>query len=396
MLVRRCMLLHVEARETYRFDLGDLATGGTGVVATRAWIALAPHLEEEVALSEDELLALGRVPAHRARRFDELLAEGHAAAVLHGLLEKGLLLGDDGSHAPLYRREQALRDLHWWPAAAVAWSFGRWRGVDSVAAAGDGEGGLHASRELMDRLGTMPDEVVGRLPAAARLALPRPDCSALDALLARRTTCRNFDLRAELSQADFAAVMHRVFAVHGRHEVVPGAVVFKKTSPSGGGLHPLEAYLLVRRVQGVAPGLYHYHCLDHALEPLGGLADDAAAALAREFVAGQDWFADAPVLLAMTARFWRHQWKYRNHAKAFRTMNLEAGHFSQTLFLAAAELGLGAYVTAAINEHAIERAFGLDGLQDGPLAVCGFGPRAARMATFELDPARAVWPDGTR
>ena len=52
---------------------------------------------------------------------------------------------------------------------------------------------------------------------------------------------------------------------------------------------------------------------------------------------------------------------------------LDGGHLSQTLHLSAIELGRGAFVTSAFNEVDIERAFGLDPLVDGPLAICCFG-----------------------
>ena len=54
--------------------------------------------------------------------------------------------------------------------------------------------------------------------------------------------------------------------------------------------------------------------------------------------------------------------------------------------------GWAPFITAAINEVDIERAFGLTGYVDGPLAVCGFGARAEAMTTSELDPNRKVWP----
>ena len=71
---------------------------------------------------------------------------------------------------------------------------------------------------------------------------------------------------------------------------------------------------------------------------------------------------------------------------------LDVGHLSQTLYLAATELGLAAFITAAINEVDIEEAFGLDPLEEGPLAVCGFGIRAAERSEVEFDPLHAVWP----
>ena len=163
--------------------------------------------------------------------------------------------------------------------------------------------------------------------------------------------------------------------------------------PSAGCLHPTEAYLLVQNVEGVAPGLYHYHPVDHALEPLRLFSADECAAAGRRFVAAQRYLLDAHVFVVPTSRFGRNFWKYRDHAKAYRTLILDVGHLSQTLYLAATELGLGAFITAAVNEVDIERAFGLDPLEEGPLAVCGFGIRAGTRNEVEFDPLRAVWKD---
>ncbi|MBO9829732.1 nitroreductase family protein [Xanthomonas sp. A2111] len=77
--------------------------------------------------------------------------------------------------------------------------------------------------------------------------------------------------------------------------------------------------------------------------------------------------------------------------QCYRAIVLEAGHLSQTLYLSATEAGLGAYVTAAINESTLENAFGLQSASQGVLAICGFGWRANEMATMELDPCCKVW-----
>ena len=164
----------------------------------------------------------------------------------------------------------------------------------------------------------------------------------------------------------------------------------KRSSPSAGGLHALETYLLVQRVHGLAPGWYHYRPLDHAITPLDGAvasAEEQSLAL----LAGQHWFASAPVIVVLAARYQRVFWKYREHAKAWRALLLEAGHFSQTLYLAATEAGLGAFVTCAVNEPVAESALQIDPMQMGVLAVCGIGHRGQRMETAELDPAGAIW-----
>jgi putative peptide maturation dehydrogenase len=194
-----------------------------------------------------------------------------------------------------------------------------------------------------------------------------------------------------LKHEDFADVLFRAYGARAVNDFAPGVQLLKKGAPSAGGLHATEAYLLVQRVEGIEPGLYHYHPVDHALEPIRILDRSAAAAHARRFVAAQAYFLDAPVFVIPVARFGRNFWKYRNHAKAYRALILDVGHLSQTMYLAATELGLAAFITAAINEVDIEEAFGLDPLEEGPLAVCGFGARGPECREIEFDPLHAVW-----
>ena len=56
---------------------------------------------------------------------------------------------------------------------------------------------------------------------------------------------------------------------------------------------------------------------------------------------------------------------------------MDAAHLSQTFYLVCAELGLGAFVSAATNAGNLEDRLGLDGFTEGVLAICGCGrPRA--------------------
>jgi len=224
------------------------------------------------------------------------------------------------------------------------------------------------------------------------MRLPAAPPSPLENLLARRVTCRNFNTSQALGLQQFSTVLFRAWGARAVQDFAPDVPLLKKGVPSAGGLHTTEAYLLVQRVDGVEPGLYHYHPIEHALEPIRELEAQAATALARQFVAGQPYFADAHVLVIAVSRFLRNFWKYRNHAKAYRAITLDIGHLSQAQYLAATELGLAAFITAAINEVDIEQAFGLDPLEEGPLAVTGFGIRAAAYRDVEWDPLHAVWP----
>lgn len=149
-------------------------------------------------------------------------------------------------------------------------------------------------------------------------------------------------------------------------------------------MHPIEAYVMVQRVEGVAPGVYHYHPVQHTLEPVQLMDAEQAASLAQLMVADQQWFADAPMLVVMAARVKRNFWKYRNHLKAFKALVLDGGHLSQNFYLLATEAGLAAFITAAVNDVDIERALGLDHLCDAVIAVCGCGKPSGSRATIEL------------
>jgi putative peptide maturation dehydrogenase len=388
----RCGILLVERRDAPADPLRAMlsARGDRG-----GWVALAPHLDTEIVVDLADLALLEDARAARddaGARSD--LEVAHGAARVAQLLASGLLLCDDSAdarHALHASRDDALRAVPWWPVAAAAQRFGRWDGVDGPAQAPDGG---HVARILAQH-GLPPPAHVPRGDATRAITLPTAPSTAFDDLLSARSTCRNFSA-AGVTLQDVAAVLGRALGAQAARDFHPGATVFKKHSPSGGGLHPIDGYVLARRVDGLAPGPYHYdpagllRPLDHGgLDP--AMAVDAFAGAALRLVAGQHWFADAPVLVLLAARFDRSFWKYRRHAKAWKVVQLDAGHLSQTFLLAATERGHGAFITAAIDDAMAERLFGLDGLATGAIAVCGFGQRDAVEATLEFDPlGRAV------
>lgn len=390
MHIRRCATLLIEPRETIGFDLGALLGGETGVRTTLGWVALAGHVDEEIPLDAAEVALLGELSPNAWVPFDQL-AQRHPRATLEALLAKGLLMARDAKadSNDIAQADEALREAHWRGLSAVAHRHTRWKDVDTE----DAERRFSEASEqtFLERLGPSPPPVHERVSSEQRVPLQRPQTSALETLSDRRVTCRNYDPARAVSQADFAAIMYRTFGARVVSDYAPGVQLLKKGVPSAGGLHATEAYVLVQKVEGMAPGLYHYHPIAHALEPLRTLQPDAATALAKRFVAAQAYYAQAHVVIALVSRFPRNFWKYRNHAKAYRAVTLDAGHLSQMLYLAATEVNLGAFITAAINEVEIEQAFDLEPMREGPLAVCGFGVRAAEKVTVEFDPQYKVW-----
>ena len=389
MRVRRCNALVIEPSEVPSLDIGNLLAGGSGLrtcIEIKVWAA---HLDEYRRVSPEQAQWLLQCSAER---WQELPVDAESRARVLSLLELGLLVAEEEADVtpgadPV--RQPVSGDGHWWPLAAIHHRHSRWQGVDSVA---DMERNhLVTAHDLRLRLGPAPSAVAEYPSPAEQIDLPDVPVSGLESLGRKRVTCRNFDVERALSMEQLSTVLQQVLKAHGQLEAAPGVVFLKKNVPSAGGLHPLDAWLLVQRVEGLSPGLYHYHPLRHALAPARE-GQPVDMEMARDFLAGQHWFADAAVLVLLVCRFDRSLWKYRNHRKVYRAMMLDAGHVSQALYMAATECGLGAFVTSAINEIDIEKRLSLEPMKEGPLAIFGMGWRSEKRTIAELDPLGSTWP----
>jgi SagB-type dehydrogenase family enzyme len=233
------------------------------------------------------------------------------------------------------------------------------------------------------RMGATPrPPLFKRVSGARAVSLSRP--SAPDefarVLLARRTW-RRF-ARAPLSEADIGTLLWLTWGVHAWGIGEQGFRFALRTSPSGGGLQPLEAYVLVLNVRGLTRGFHHYDPVGHRLTPLAGGVKRADV---RRFLAGQWWFESAAAIVFMAAVFPRTRWKYRS-PHAYRTILTEAGHFAQTFCLTATWLGLAPFCSQALGESAIESACGIDGVDESVVYAAGVGRRP-------VDGRPGQWPD---
>jgi putative peptide maturation dehydrogenase len=378
MKIRRCAVLYIEPREVLEIDWAALFSGASALAGKSSWIALAPHLGHEVVLDIDEVKALGAI-SQTVWQEQSDAARSFGLVRIERLLAQGLLVSDDEADSAHRGRDDTLRSQHWRPVSALAHAFSRWEGV--TVGSGDN---VPSFQDLVDQNGAPPAPTIERCAPELAIKLPAPDGGSLDELMFRRYTGRNFDVQAELPMATVARLLQRTFGAQELHKMAEDGYIFKKLSPSGGSMHPIEAYVMVQRVEGLAPGLYHYHPVNHSLEPVQLMEAAQAAVLARQMVADQQWFADAPMLVVMAARVKRNFWKYRNHMKASKALALDGGHLSQNFYLLATEAGLAAFITAAVNDVDIERALGLDHLCDAVIAVCGCGKPSGSRDTIEL------------
>jgi putative peptide maturation dehydrogenase len=382
-------------------DVGLLLRGTVQPVTVRQVYALSILRGEAIPLSADEFDLAASTPSN-----DWVEAVDEEAT--RELARKGVLLSDedDPELDTLRARHERLERVGWNLEAALYWFLSKWRGIDLRLLAGqDAASDLlpptdEAVRAFVDQFGPPPVAFSSaQAPLAVReLPLIERKGELYDVLLRRRTT-RSFDRGAPLAQRELAVILRYVFGYHGYVPLFGQVTTLKRTSPSAGGFHPVEAYPLIMAVDGLDPGLYHYDAAEHALELLTPLGVDEARAAANAFVCGQTYFGDAHVLVVLAARFDRAFWKYRNHRKALTALMMDAAHLSQTLYLVATELGLGAFVTAAVNNLDIEERLGIDGYDEGALAVCGFGRPTGEPSPFDPEflpfEPRATTPDSS-
>jgi SagB-type dehydrogenase family enzyme len=151
-----------------------------------------------------------------------------------------------------------------------------------------------------------------------------------------------------------------------------------KTSPSGGGRHSVECYVVARAVRGLKQGIYYYAPDTHALKRIRG---PVPAARLRAYVPGSEYFAKASAMLFFTSVFERLLWRYP-YARAYRAALIESGHLCQTFCLTATRLGLAPFCVMALADSLIEQDLGIDGIRESVLYAAGVGrpPRGTAWA----------------
>jgi putative peptide maturation dehydrogenase len=370
---KRTRFLFFHAAEQGFVDVAALLRGEAKAVSVPQFYAVSVLCADEYPLTRTELDRLLELPSGEWAQVEE-------TPELRRFAEQGLIVTDDDEPEPARLRalDERLEAANWNVYGALYHSLTRWRDVDAALE----ERTSVPERELVDvadrfleRYGPPPSPFHRLRNGSAALELPlvRPNRPLYETLGERETT-RLFTGES-LSQDDLAVILYYVFGCHGYTAMSDDVVALRKTSPSGGALHPVECYPLLLSVDGVDPGLYHYDVAAHALERLARLGP-AAAELAVEFAAGQFYFRDAAALFILTARFERAFWKYRNHERAFAVVLMDAAHLSQTFYLVCAERGLGAFVTAAINSANVDDRLSVDGFTEGSLLLLGCGPRS--------------------
>lgn len=221
-----------------------------------------------------------------------------------------------------------------------------------------------ASSRLSDSLAHPP--AVKPAMSERRIALYQPDMAALAindkpfSLVSEARRSIRVQGEEPISAQELGEFLYRSARVKHIVEVnpaLPGAYEYSsRVCASGGGMHDLELYLTIWRCDGIEPGLYHYDPVSHELNHLSVLGPLQRTLLADSCGAAAQQATD--VLITLTARFQRTQWKYKSIAYALTLKNV--GVLYHQMYLVATAMALAPCALGSGNSDRFAKAAGLD------------------------------------
>jgi SagB-type dehydrogenase family enzyme len=204
-----------------------------------------------------------------------------------------------------------------------------------------------------------------------------PPSSPFATLLDARHSIRDFDDGRPITLAELATLLQTAARVRAKWtapsdmgEEGPEVSYASRPYPSGGAAYELELYLAVNQCEGLARGFYHYDAERHALTPIETRTHDLDAQLSdAEFAIGA---SGAPqIVITIAARFGRVSWKYSS--VAYSLILKDVGVLTQTLYLAATDMGLGGCAIGTTNIDRFARMTGLEFSTEGPVGQFALG-----------------------
>lgn len=208
-----------------------------------------------------------------------------------------------------------------------------------------------------------PLPVAKAYPEAPAVALPQPDLAALarDDMSLTSALEQRRSVRAHagdpLSLEQLGALLYRSARLKQAFQSEDQLAMSRRPYPAGGALYELEIYPVVQRCAGLEPGIYHYQAQRHQLSRLAE-PGPAVQQLLGEAAAMAQMPGPPQVLLAITARFQRVQWKYSSLAYALILKHV--GALYQTMYLVATAMGLAPCALGGGNSDLFAAAAGLD------------------------------------
>ena len=137
-----------------------------------------------------------------------------------------------------------------------------------------------------------------------------------------------------------------------------------RTTPSAGGLFPIETYAVINNILNIDQGVYHYNVQNHALEcfKVGDYRKETMSGCLDQIMV-----YNSAITFIWTAIIERSRWKYLQ--RCYRYIYMDAGHIGQNFYLTAEALDLGACTIGAIYDDELNKLLEIDGIKETAIYV---------------------------
>lgn len=175
------------------------------------------------------------------------------------------------------------------------------------------------------------------------IILSKPEWEVLNIplkeVLQKRTSTRKYGIKP-ISLDQLSKFLYYSHSVHTTIPVNENQLYesSKRSYPSGGGSYSLEIYAIVNRSESLAAGVYYYCPYEHSLFKVKhNISDYNKILLDAKYANGSHELPD--ILLVITSRFGRMNWKYQT--MAYSAILKDVGALFMTMYCVATALNIG-------------------------------------------------------
>lgn len=198
-----------------------------------------------------------------------------------------------------------------------------------------------------------------------RLPAYQPIRAPLGSVVRSRRSVRRFS-GSPLPLRDLSTILFHAAGVSGRLPLAnaPETATLGKSDhidlrvvASGGGLYPIDLFVMALNVEQLPAGVYRYRPKHHALAAVGQAESLPAVRTLGQF--GEMEVEKASFLLGYVYKVFENARKYSESGLAFAF--IEAGGIAAHVHLGCTALGLGSCDVGSFSSAQLERLFGADG-----------------------------------
>lgn len=174
----------------------------------------------------------------------------------------------------------------------------------------------------------------------------------------KRKSERDFE-QCSLEISDISTIFDLAIKVNriSKVSILPNETLCFRPYPSGGGLYPIELYIIANDIRGLERGTYHYNATSHSLSLLKlDVKNDELSEILMDV--DEQFVNSVGAILILTAVLQRSTTKYGD--RGYRYTLLEAGHLAQNISLAATSIEVANLAWGGYDDDALSEYVGID------------------------------------